>query len=297
MLLLPPTFDTLPKPDVPPEQTTGLVYGIVGHLGTPGLYLALLLAFGLNAWNAIVQLLVASAVCVPFTLWCETQNPVLQLPPLTWMDCIGGLSVVFYKGILIGNGFIVFGWWLLTRHVQLHDHLSNSWSLVLLATVLTDLAYYWIHRCLSHGRGRNPIVQYYRRNHLAHHSVHELDFMRGNQSSLVDTAIGQFQPSLILLSWLLGMDLGATLAAYGFILALQSTDHTNVTFNIGWLRYIFMDNHAHKLHHCKKGHLVNHAAAFSFFDRLWGTYYEDWSMSSNYLHHNGIALPIVLCKI
>jgi hypothetical protein len=28
------------------------------------------------------------------------------------------------------------------------------------------------------------------------------------------------------------------------------------------------------------------------FDRLWGTYYEDWSLSSNYLHHHGIPLPI-----
>jgi hypothetical protein len=58
------------------------------------------------------------------------------------------------------------------------------------------------------------------------------------------------------------------------------------------LRYLFMDNHAHKLHHCKRGNLVNHAAAFSVFDRLFGTYYEDWNLSSNYLHHYNIALPI-----
>ena len=53
-----------------------------------------------------------------------------------------------------------------------------------------------------------------------------------------------------------------------------------------------MDNHAHKLHHCKRGNLINHAAAFSVFDRLFGTYYEDWALSSNYLHHHKIALPI-----
>ena len=75
-------------------------------------------------------------------------------------------------------------------------------------------------------------------------------------------------------------------------LLLQATDHTSVTYNIGWLRYVFMDNHAHKLHHCKRGNLINHAAAFSVFDRLFGTYYEDWTLSSNYLHHHKIALPI-----
>ena len=34
------------------------------------------------------------------------------------------------------------------------------------------------------------------------------------------------------------------------------------------------------------------SAALSIFDRLFGTYDEDWSLSSNYLHHHGIALPI-----
>jgi sterol desaturase/sphingolipid hydroxylase (fatty acid hydroxylase superfamily) len=122
--------------------------------------------------------------------------------------------------------------------------------------------------------------------------VTELDFLRGNQSSYADTSLTQFQPSLIVISWLLGMDLAPTLVAYGLILQLQATDHTNITFNIGWLSYIFMDNHAHKLHHCKRGNLINHAAGFSFFDRWFGTYYENWQLSSNYLHHHGIPLPI-----
>jgi sterol desaturase/sphingolipid hydroxylase (fatty acid hydroxylase superfamily) len=75
-------------------------------------------------------------------------------------------------------------------------------------------------------------------------------------------------------------------------LALQATDHTSVTYNIGWLKYIFMDNHAHKFHHCKRGNFINHAAAFSMWDRWFGTYYENWDLSSNYLHHHGISLPI-----
>jgi sterol desaturase/sphingolipid hydroxylase (fatty acid hydroxylase superfamily) len=76
------------------------------------------------------------------------------------------------------------------------------------------------------------------------------------------------------------------------VLTLQATDHTSVTYNIGWLRYVFMDNHAHKFHHCIRGNLVNHAAAFSVFDRVFGTFYEDWALSSNYLHHHRIPLPI-----
>jgi sterol desaturase/sphingolipid hydroxylase (fatty acid hydroxylase superfamily) len=96
---------------------------------------------------------------------------------------------------------------------------------------------------------------------------------------------------LIVAAWLLGLDLPATLAAYVLILFLQLTDHTNVTFNIGWLRYVFMDNHAHRLHHCDGGELVNFAAAFSFWDRWFGTYHEDWSVSSAALHLHHLPIP------
>lgn len=291
------TFVTLPRPNVPPEQTTGLVYGIFGHLGSPFFYVVLLAVFGVTPANALGMFLLTSLVFVCFTLWAEKHNPSIVLPKPTGKEFVDGLFMVFVKGVGVGGGLVTLGWWALS-HVPLwqmlgvRDGLSNSWGLITVATLGTDLAYYWIHRTMSHSRGQAPILRYYRKKHSAHHSVSELDFLRGNQSSLVDTAVSQFQPSLIVISWLLGMDLAATWVAYGLILALQATDHTSATFSIGPLSYVFMDNHAHKFHHCKRGHLINHAAAFSFWDRMWGTYYEDWSISSNYLHHHGISLPI-----
>ena len=284
-------YQVTKSPDVPPEQVSGLIYGLFGHLGSPVFYVVLLLIFGLNTFNAITLFLVTSGVFLAFTLWCERTYPSIELPPLQLNDWIGGLSVLFYKGILVGGGFVAAGWWAFS-HLPIWGELGGGWGYIIAATLLTDLGYYWIHRKLSHGYGMNRVIKYYRTKHAAHHAVTEMDFMRGNQSSLVDTALSQFQPSLIIISWLLGMDLASTLVAYGLILALQATDHTSVTFNIGWLKYIFMDNHAHKLHHCIRGDLINHAAAFSFYDRLWGTYYEDWSLSSNYMHHHRIKLPI-----
>jgi sterol desaturase/sphingolipid hydroxylase (fatty acid hydroxylase superfamily) len=293
------SYVTLPSPkNVPPEQVTGLAYGIFGHLGSPVAYVVLLALLGVTAWNALWLFLATSVVFLGVTLYTEKASPSIQLPPPTKRELWDGLAMVFVKGVGVGGGFVAAGWWALS-HVPLarvtglgEGALSNDWVRITLATLGTDLAYYWIHRTMSHSRGPNPLLKYYRKKHAAHHSVTELDFMRGNQSSLVDTAISQFQPSLIVISWVLGQDLGGTLVAYGLILMLQATDHTSATFRIGWLNYVFMDNHAHKLHHCKRGGLINHAAAFAFWDRLWGTYYEDWSLSSNYLHHHGIPLPI-----
>lgn len=285
------TFRTLPRPDVPAEQVSGLLYGIFGHLGSPFLYVILLAWVGVTPLNALLCMLATSAVFIPFTLYEERRAASVQLPRPTMREVWDGLAMVFVKGVGVGGALVTAGWWL-HSHVPLWGGLSHHWGLILLGLLGTDLGYYWIHRTMSHSRGANPLLRYYRRKHHAHHSVTALDFLRGNQSSLVDTAISQFQPTLIVVSWLLGLDLGGTLAAYALVLLLQATDHTSVTYNIGPLRYIFMDNHAHKLHHCLRGELVNHAAAFSCFDRLWGTYYEDWAMSSNHLHLHRIPLPI-----
>jgi len=285
------TYVTLPTPAVPREQHGNVVFGTLGHLGSPFFYLVLLAAVGVSMWSAIWTFFAVSLVFDTLTLLDKKYGASLELPKATAREVFDGLFMVFVKGVLVAGTFITGAWWLL-RLVPLHATVSHSWWLIGIATVGTDFGYYVIHRLLSHSRGSNPIGRFYRLKHAAHHSVTELDFFRGNQSSWVDTSFSQFQPSVVVLSYFLGMDLAATWVAYGLVLLLQATDHTSVTYNSGWLRYVFMDNHAHKLHHCKRGNLINHAAAFSVFDRLFGTYYEDWALSSNYLHHHKIALPI-----
>jgi sterol desaturase/sphingolipid hydroxylase (fatty acid hydroxylase superfamily) len=277
--------------EIPPEQRGNLILGILGHLGSPVMYCIILAITGISFTNALIAFLSTSAVFLSFTLVSEKITPSIRLSKPSWKEIWNGLFLVFIKALVIGGSVIALGWFALS-HISFYAELRSSWGLVILATMLTDFSYYLLHRFLSHSKGNNPIYKFYRKHHSVHHSVSEMDFLRGNQSSFIDTSFSQFQPSMILVSWLLGMDLHATLTAYGLFMVLQATDHTSVTFNIGWLNYIFMDNHAHKLHHCKRGNLVNHAVAFSIFDRLFGTYYENWNLSSNYLHHHGIPLPI-----
>lgn len=288
---MPATYVTLPAPNIPKEQRGNVLYGIFGHLGSPFTFILITAIIGVTPLNVTIAFFVVSLVFTTFTLVEEKRNASMELPKFTTKEFIDGISMVFVKGVLVGGGFVTLGWWALS-YIPLYGQHYNNWWLIIGGTFLTDLAYYWIHRLLSHSRGNHPILKYYRKKHAAHHSVTELDFLRGNQSSLVDTALSQFQPSLIVISYFMGMDLASTWATYLLILMLQATDHTSVTYNIGWLKYIFMDNHAHKLHHCKRGNLINHAAAFSIYDRLWGTYYEDWNLCSNYLHHHRIPLPI-----
>lgn len=277
--------------EVPKEQEGNLLLGLIFHLGPSVMFITLLVIFGMSLAKVIGFYLGVSIVFIIPTLIFERYNPAVEIQMPNFKEFMNGLSVVFYKGILVGGGFIAAGWWLWSTFLPLTST-RNSWFLIILGVFITDLFYYMIHRFLSHGNGQNPIIKFYRKAHGAHHNVSELDFIRGNQSSLVDTALSQFQPSLIFISACMGLDLPSTLAVYGLVLMLQSTDHVNFTCNIGFLKYIFMDNHAHRFHHCKRGNLVNHGAVFSLYDRFFGTYYEDWNISAGYIHHNDLLLPI-----
>jgi sterol desaturase/sphingolipid hydroxylase (fatty acid hydroxylase superfamily) len=286
------TYTTIPlNSEVPSEQKGNLLLGLTFHLGPSVVYIALLVAFGMTMTNVIVFYLLTAFLFMVPTIILERYNPAVEMQMPTGWEFVHGLSVVFYKGLLIGGGFVAAGWWLFSK-ISPITGTHNGWLTIAIAVCLTDLFYYIIHRFLSHGVGENPIVAFYRHAHGAHHSVAELDFIRGNQSSLVDTALSQFQPSIIIISAFLGMDLPSTFVAYALVLMLQSTDHVNFTCNIGFLKYIFMDNHAHRFHHCRRGNLVNHGAVFSFYDRIFGTYYEDWNISSGFIHHNRLLLPI-----
>ena len=198
---------------------------------------------------------------------------------------------MFTKGVLIGSGVVVAGWAILGAIRPAGLPATVGWLPIFGAVMLTDAAYYCIHRWLNHGRSRGRIARWFRTNHVTHHLVPHLDFTRGNHSSLCDTAVTGFQLPLALIATVLGLDLASTLTAYGLVLMLQATHHVNHTFSLGVLRYFFMDNHAHKLHHCKGGRRINHAAMFSLWDRLGGTYYEDWDLNANYLAKAGLPLP------
>ncbi len=264
--------------------------GIFAHLGSPISCVIVWAFLGVTPPIVVLSFVGVAMIFTTFILVMEKTVAGVALPPFTVRQLVGGMAMIFLKGVAVGGAVVTAGWWLLS-FISPYDQHRNSWWLIVGATVLTDAGYYWTHRLLSHGRGSHPILKCYRKAHAVHHGVRELDFLRGNESSLVDTAVSQFQPSLIVVSYLLGMDLGSTWAAYVLILTLQATDHTSVTYDIGWLRYVFMDNHAHKLHHCKHGARFNHGAAFSVFDRLWGTYLEDWTVRANYLHHHRLAIP------
>ncbi|MCG8668127.1 MAG: sterol desaturase family protein [Pseudomonadales bacterium] len=288
------------KTGVPSETKHSFMLGNAVHLGPSLIFSLLLLLNAPNWWLLVGSFLALSVVNLIFIVLLEERSPAVDLPKRTFKAWSEGLSLVFLKGVLSGSLVVFIAWALLnsilgeaiTINTDIKSGALPTWLLIIAAVCLTDFCYYWIHRELNHGKGKSRLHKWFQKKHVTHHSVEVLDFLRGNISSFFDTAVTGFQVPLAIISVLLGLDLYTTLIVYALVLMLQATHHANHTFNIGWLRFIFMDNHAHKLHHCPRGYLVNHGALFSLWDQAFGTYYEDWQLSANYLQKHRIPLPL-----
>lgn len=287
------------KDGIPAEQVLPISIGLMVHLG-PALLFTLLLTF----FDRSLELILSSFIILSgLNLWLiiqlEEKQPSVKLAPRSLNAWIEGMSLVFIKGVICGSLVVAGGWLTLSTLFTMilpatlgYTTEPSSWITIFGAVMLTDLAYYGSHRFLNHGKIKNIIGKVFRKIHVAHHSVEVLDFLRGNVSSFWDTAITGFQVPLAIIGACLGMDLSSILITYSLVLMLQATHHANHTVNIGKLRFFFMDNHAHKLHHCPRGYMVNHGALFSLWDQAFGTYYEDWNLSSNYMQKHRIPIPV-----
>jgi len=274
---------------VPAEAHNSIVWGVVIHLGPPVGFVLTLMWLGRTLPVIALAFIVISGLSMLAVYVTETYAPAAPLEPPD-RDAIGfGLIVAFVQGVGLG-GAVVFGvWWLGTR-IWPYAEVWSGWWAVLTALALTDLAYYAIHRWLYHSRGRHPLLRWCRRVHARHHAVSHLDFLRGNVASLIDTAFTSFQVPLGVIAVIAGMGLIDTLIAYALVLMFQTTDHLNHTLNLGGLRHVFIDNHAHKLHHCKGGTRLNYAVVFTLWDRIFGSYHEDWSRSPAHMHRGRISV-------
>ena len=287
------------KDGIPTEQILPISIGLMVHLGPAVIFTLLLTFFGRSLELILSSFIILSALNLWLIIQLEEKQPSVKLAPRSLNAWVEGMSLVFIKGVICGSLVVAGGWLTLSTlfTAMLPTTLGyvtekSSWITIFAAVMLTDFAYYGSHRFLNHGKAKNIVSKIFRKIHVTHHSVEVLDFLRGNVSSFWDTAVTGFQVPLAIIGACLGMDLPSILITYGLVLMLQATHHANHTVNIGKLRFFFMDNHAHKLHHCPRGYMVNHGALFSLWDQAFGTYYEDWNLSSNYMQKHRIPIPV-----
>jgi sterol desaturase/sphingolipid hydroxylase (fatty acid hydroxylase superfamily) len=167
--------------------------------------------------------------------------------------------------VTLGLGGYVYH--LITLHFSLPLMDSGHWWTWVLAFVLYDLCYYWLHR-LGHERTLLWAA------HVAHHQSEDYNL----STALRQTSTG------FLLGWvfyipmyLLGIPAEVVVTVGSLNLIYQFWVHSEHIPKLGWYEWVFVTPSNHRVHHAQNPRYVdrNYGGVFILWDRLFGTFQEE----------------------
>jgi sterol desaturase/sphingolipid hydroxylase (fatty acid hydroxylase superfamily) len=167
--------------------------------------------------------------------------------------------------VTLGLGGYVY--YLITRYFSLPLLDASHWTTWVLAIVLYDFCYYWLHR-LGHERTILWAA------HVAHHQSEDYNL----STALRQTSTG------FLLGWifyipmyLLGIPAEVVVTAGALNLLYQFWVHTEHIPKLGWYEWIFVTPSNHRVHHAQNDVYIdrNYGGLFILWDRLFGTFQEE----------------------
>ena len=167
--------------------------------------------------------------------------------------------------VTLGVGGYVY--YLITQYFSLPLLDMNHWSTWVMAFVLYDFCYYWLHR-LGHERTILWAA------HVAHHQSEDYNL----STALRQTSTG------FLLGWifyipmyLLGVPAEVVVTVGSLNLLYQYWVHTEHIPKLGWYEWVFVTPSNHRVHHAQNDRYVdrNYGGVFIIWDRLFGTFQEE----------------------
>ncbi|MFK8042418.1 sterol desaturase family protein [Congregibacter sp.] len=184
-------------------------------------------------------------------------------------DAVGSL---FLGTLSQARKFITLGlggyfYYLTTEYFSLSLMSSQSvWTWVL-ATILYDFCYYWLHRM---GHERTILWA----AHVAHHQSEDYNL----STALRQTSTG------FLLGWIfylpmfaLGVPAEVIVTVGSLNLIYQFWVHTEHVGKLGWYEWIFVTPSNHRVHHAQNDRYLdrNYGGLFILWDRIFGTFQEE----------------------
>ena len=138
---------------------------------------------------------------------------------------------------------------------------------VLLATLLAELANYWVHRWHHTQRALWWL-------HALHHGSERLYSINNFRTHPVEYALKSVLSLLPLM--LLGAPAEVLLGYVALTQPVLMLQHVNLPLRHGWLNYIFSTNTLHRWHHStqpQEGN-TNYGSALVIWDQVFGTFYH-----------------------
>jgi sterol desaturase/sphingolipid hydroxylase (fatty acid hydroxylase superfamily) len=167
--------------------------------------------------------------------------------------------------VTLGVGGYVY--YLLTEYFSLPLMDASHWFTWVLAMVLYDFCYYWLHRM---GHERTILWA----AHVAHHQSEDYNLT----TALRQTSTG------FLLGWLfyipmylLGIPAQVVVTVGALNLIYQFWVHTQHVPKLGWYEWFFVTPSNHRVHHAQNDRYMdrNYGGLFIIWDRLFGTFQEE----------------------
>lgn len=142
---------------------------------------------------------------------------------------------------------------------------------VLLALLIPDFLWYWVHRISHENRGR--LGRWLWRMHVAHHLPQQVYLLMHGVAHPVNTVIVRLIMTVPL--FLLGFSVEVLFVA-NLVVGLQGfVSHFNVDIRAGWVNYFLMGTELHRYHHSADPREAgNYGAVVTLWDQLFGTYYH-----------------------
>ncbi len=167
--------------------------------------------------------------------------------------------------VTLGVGGYIY--YLVTEYFSLPLMDVTHWSTWVLAMVLYDLCYYWLHRM---GHERTILWA----SHVAHHQSEDYNLT----TALRQTSTG------FLLGWIfyipmyvLGIPAEVVVTVGSINLIYQFWVHTEHIPKLGWYEWFFVTPSNHRVHHAQNDCYLdrNYGGLFIIWDRLFGTFQEE----------------------
>lgn len=177
---------------------------------------------------------------------------------------LGSLSQA-RKFITLGVGGYVYQQ--LALHFSMPQMDPGYWWTWLLATVLYDFCYYWLHR-LGHERSILWAA------HVAHHQSEDYNL----STALRQTSTGfLFGWIFYLPLFLLGVPAEVVVTVGSLNLIYQFWVHTEHVPKLGRYEWVFVTPSNHRVHHAQNERYLdcNYGGVFILWDRLFGTFQEE----------------------
>ena len=160
-------------------------------------------------------------------------------------------GLVFVFGLFVTESFVTWAipitWW--------------SW---VLAVILADLTYYWMHRWEHE-------VRFLWAYHSVHHSSPEFNLTTSLRLAWIE---GVFEWLFFVPMILIGFDAFQVLIGISIVVAYQTWIHTEKIGKLGWMDLVFNTPSVHRVHHGANPQYIdkNYGGVLMLWDRLFGTY-------------------------